>query len=181
MNSIPLTNLIAELHQLLDALLVGMVLLSVLEADRIDYQMGMNVLSVNVSCDNDLVIVEGFLCKLHRYLVCEFGLDFISARKALHQMIVEPSVRLVIQVLGCSHFIESSLGRTIDSGHETLVLGHGLFLSADVVEDVFHAASCLSFIVDKMDYGHHFTTFAMSQTAAVTAMCFSISSSSLTE
>ena len=39
MNSVPLTNLIAEFHQLLDTLLVGMILLSVLEADRVEHKM----------------------------------------------------------------------------------------------------------------------------------------------
>ena len=42
------------------------------------------MLSVNMSCDYNFVSVEDFLRKLHRYLVCEFGLDFISTRKALH-------------------------------------------------------------------------------------------------
>ena len=39
MNSIPLTNLIAELHQLLNALLVGMVLLPILETDRVEHEV----------------------------------------------------------------------------------------------------------------------------------------------
>ena len=37
MNSVPLTDLIADLHQLLNALLVGMILLSVIETDRVHH------------------------------------------------------------------------------------------------------------------------------------------------
>ena len=139
------------------------------------------MLSVNMSCHNNFILSEGFLCKLNSNLVCELRFDFISTREALHQMIVQPSVSFVVQVLSRSHFIECSFGRAVNSRHKTLVLGHGLFLSVDVVEDILHAASGLSFVVYEMDYGHHFTTFAMSQTAAVTTLCCSISSSSLTE
>lgn len=110
MNSVPLANFIAELHQLHDGFLVGMILLPVLKADRVQHQVTVNMLSVNMSCDYNFVSVEGFLRKLHRYLVCEFGLDFISAGEALHQMIVEPSVVFVEQVLSRGHFIECSLG-----------------------------------------------------------------------
>ena len=37
MDSVPLTDLIADLHQLLNALLVGMILLSVIETDRVHH------------------------------------------------------------------------------------------------------------------------------------------------
>ena len=84
MNSVALTNLIAELHQLFNTLLVGVILLSVLEADRIDYQMRMNVLPVNMSCHYNFIIVERFLCELYCNFVCKLRLDLISARKALH-------------------------------------------------------------------------------------------------
>ena len=110
MNSVPLTDLIAELHQLFNAFLVGMILLSVLEADRVKYQVAVYMFSVDMSCDHNFILSEGFLRKLHRYLVCEFGLDFISAGEALHQMIIESSVSFVVQVLSRSHFIECSLG-----------------------------------------------------------------------
>ena len=109
MNSVPLTDLIAEIHQLLDAFLVGMILLSVLKADRVQHQVAVDMLSVNVSCDYDFILPEGFLSKLHCYLVCELRLNFVTTGEALHQMIVEPSVVFVEQVLSCGHFIERSL------------------------------------------------------------------------
>ena len=96
MNSVLLTNLIAEFHQLFNAFLVGMILLSVLEAYRVQHQVAVDMLSVNMGCDYNFIFPEGFLCELHRYLVCEFRLDFISTRKALHQMIVQPSVVFVV-------------------------------------------------------------------------------------
>ena len=165
MDTVVLTDLIAEFHQLLDAFLVGMILLPILEADRIDYQMRMNMLSVNVSCDYTLILPEGFFCKLHCNFVRKFRLNIIPTRKALHQMIVQSTVRLVIQVLGRGHFVESSLGRAVHSGHETLVLRHCLFLSADIIENVLHATSSLSLVVYEMDDRHYLTSFDMSQTA----------------
>ena len=84
MNSIPLTNLIAEFHQLLNALLVGVVLLSILKADRVENEVRVNMLAVDMSCHYNFVFVEGFLCELHCNFVCKFRLDLISARKALH-------------------------------------------------------------------------------------------------
>ena len=96
MDSMLLTNLIAELHQFLDALFVGMVLLPVIEADRVKYQVAVDMFSVDMSCDYYFVFVERFLRELHCYLVCELGLDFISTREALHQMIVQTTVWLVV-------------------------------------------------------------------------------------
>ena len=93
MNSVVLTNLIAEFHQLLNALLVGMVLLPVLEADRIDDQMRMNVLPVNMSCHYNFIFVERFLRKLHCNLVCKLRFNLIPTRKTLHQMIIQPARR----------------------------------------------------------------------------------------
>ena len=55
MNSIPLTNLIAELHQLFDALLVGVILPAVLKADRVQYKVTVDMLPVDMSCDYDFV------------------------------------------------------------------------------------------------------------------------------
>ena len=121
MDTVVLTDLIAELHQLFDTLLVGMILLPILEADRIDYKMRMNVLSVNMSCDYNFIFVERFLCKLNSNLVGKFRVYFVSAGEALHQMIVKPPVVFVIEILGRGHFIERSLGRAVNSCHETLV------------------------------------------------------------
>ena len=84
MDSVLLTNFVAELHQLFNTLIVGMVLLSVLEADRVHHQVAVDMLPVDMSCDYNFIFVERFLRKLHSNLVCEFGLDFISTRKALH-------------------------------------------------------------------------------------------------
>ena len=122
MNSVPPTDHIAEFHQLFDTLLVGMILLPILEADRIDYQMRMNVLPVNMSCHYNFIFVEGFLRKLYGNFVSELRLNFVSAGEALHQMIVQSTVRFMVQVLGCGHFIECSFGRAVDSRHEMLVL-----------------------------------------------------------
>ena len=122
MNSVPLTDLVAELHQLFNTLLVGMVLLPVLEADRVHHQVAVDMLSVNVSCYYNFIFVEGFLCKLHCNFVCEFRGNLISAGEALHQMIVQTTVMLVVKILGRVHLNEGSLGRAVDSRHETLVL-----------------------------------------------------------
>ena len=56
MNSVPLTNFIAELHQLLDCLLVGMVFLSAIEADGVENEVRVNMLAVDVGCDYNLIL-----------------------------------------------------------------------------------------------------------------------------
>ena len=122
MTSIPLTDLIVEFHQLLDALLVGMILLSVLEADRVQHQMAVDMLTVDMSCDYNFILSEGFIRELYCNLVSKFRLDIVSARKALHQMIVQTTVIFMVQVLSRGHFVECSFGSTVDSCHEPLVL-----------------------------------------------------------
>ena len=82
----------------------------------------MNVLTVNMSCHYTLILSEGFLRKLHCNFVCEFRGNLISAGEALHQMIVQTTVMLVVKILGRDHLNEGSLGRAVDSRHETLVL-----------------------------------------------------------
>ena len=84
MNSISLTNLIAELHQFLDCFFVGMVLLAVIEADRVEHKVTVNMLPVDMSSDYDLVFAECFLRKLDCDFMGELGFDFIAAREALH-------------------------------------------------------------------------------------------------
>ena len=84
--------------------------------------MAVYMLTVNMSCNYTLILSEGFLSKLHCYLVCELRLNLIPTRKALHQMIVQTTVMLVVKILGRVHLSEGSLGRAVDSGHETLVL-----------------------------------------------------------
>lgn len=96
MDSVPLTNFVAELHQFLDCFLVGMVLLPVLEADGVEDEVTVNMLPIDMSCHNNFIFVERFLCKLYCNFMSELRFDFISARKALHQMIVQPTVGLVI-------------------------------------------------------------------------------------
>ena len=83
MNSVLLTNLIAEFHQLFNAFLVGMILLPVLEADRVEHKVDVNMLAIDVCSDYDLIFAECFLRKLHRYFVSELGLDVVSAGEAL--------------------------------------------------------------------------------------------------
>ena len=122
MDSVPLTNFVAELHQFLDCFLVGMVLLPVLEADGVEDEVTVNMFAVDMSCHYNFIFVEGFLRELHRYLVSELGVNLIPTRETLHQMIVQSTVRFMVQVLGCGHFVECSFWRAVDSGHEPLVL-----------------------------------------------------------
>ena len=84
MNSVTLTNLVAELHQLFNTILVGMILLSVLEADRVHHQVAVDMLTVDMSCDYNFIFPEGFLCELYCNLVSKLRFNFISAWEALH-------------------------------------------------------------------------------------------------
>ncbi len=67
------------------------------------------MLTVDMSCDHNFIFIKGFLRKLHRNFVCELRLNFVTTGEALHQMIVEPSVVFVEQVLSSFHRAQSQV------------------------------------------------------------------------
>ena len=65
-HSVLLTNLITELTQFLQCELVGVVLQTCLSVDRIENEVRVNVVGIDVSSHHDFVTFERSLCKLDR-------------------------------------------------------------------------------------------------------------------
>lgn len=81
-----------------------MILPAVLKADGIKYDVRVNMLPVNVSCDYTLIFSKRLFRKLNGSLVSKLGSNFIFALEALHQMIVQPTAILVVEIFGCVEF-----------------------------------------------------------------------------
>ena len=98
------------------------------------------MVTVGVSGDHTFKFSECLLCKLDGNPVHQLVWDMIVCRKALHQMVVHPTSRLVKQVLRGSEFLAGSLLRAVQLGEKPPPVCTDLFLLADVGKDVFHAA-----------------------------------------
>ena len=92
-----------------------MIFLPRVKADRVEHDVTVDMSSVDVGSDHTLILTEGSLCKLTGDLMSLLRRDIISFREALHQMIVLPSVGLVIELFGQTHFFVSCLRRTVIS------------------------------------------------------------------
>ena len=94
-----------------------MVLLPGFKADRVDDKMGMDVVSIPMSCHHDLKSGNGFR-KLARHLMRKLRCDAFIWVKGLHQMIKHPTIGLLVQALGVHKFLQCKLGNAIDAGNQ---------------------------------------------------------------
>ena len=82
-----------------------MILAPVLEADRVEYYVAVDMLTVNMSGNHALIFSECLLRKLTGYLMSKPRRDVVAFREALHQMIILSASCLVVEPLGDLHFL----------------------------------------------------------------------------
>ena len=100
-----LTNFIAEVSQVLQCKLVGVVLQTCLCVDCVEYEVRVYMVSICVSCHNNFMSREGSLRELNSYLVSKCRLYLVAARVRLNEMIVAYSVSLVVHLTGILKFL----------------------------------------------------------------------------
>ena len=90
------THFIVALAQFLQLLFCDVQLLARIEADRVDDEMGMDVLTVCVRTDENLVSLKVFSQLLRRHM-CDCRIDISALWEALHHVVEQFTVRFMVQ------------------------------------------------------------------------------------
>ena len=114
-------------------------LAAVLEADAVHHQVVVGVAGVHMGGHQHLEVRELPLCQLQAYGVNLLGRQPVLFPEGLDKVVVLPSVRFPIPLLGELHFRECGLRGAVPAGHQPLPLPHGLALLLGVAQ---HAAQC---------------------------------------
>jgi len=88
-------DLIRDFSELREVFLFKMQFLSVLETDRVDNEMRVDVIRIGMRRNDDLVVLP-LLCQFQRNSVCLFRRDVFIRMEGLHEMKIHFSVALVV-------------------------------------------------------------------------------------
>ena len=122
-------DLVADLPHLLQGIGGEVQLLSGVRVDRVDDQVGVQVLRVDVCGHQNLASREKPLRQLLSDFVRFRRRDFLFGGEGLDILVEEGSVGLSVEVLGCQETLLCQLRRAVDTG-EIAAAGfvHRLFL-----------------------------------------------------
>lgn len=134
-------DLVADLPYLLQGIGGEVQLLSGVRVDRVDDQVGVQVLRVDVCGHQNLASREKPLRQLLRDLMHFRRRDFLFGGEGLDVLVEEGSVGLSVEVLGCQEAFLRQLRRAVDTG-EVAAAGfiHRLFLLRHVADHPPHGA-----------------------------------------
>jgi len=110
------TELVRGVAQTLDFMVVGMELQTSLGVHRIENEMRMYVVTVDVSSDQHLVAREVFFGKTQSNFVRGLGCNRLVRMEGLHDVVVLSAARFTLLQLGIHHFVERRLRHAVDSG-----------------------------------------------------------------
>ena len=116
---------------MLQCLRIAVILLPGFKADRVNDEMGMDVVGIPMGCDHDLKSGNCF-CQLAGHLMCKLRCDAFIRVKGLHHMIKHPTIVLLVQALGVHKFLQCKLWHTIDTGDQFDPLVVRLCISATI-------------------------------------------------
>ena len=140
--------------QFLELLLCDMQFPSGIEIDRVDEEVGMDVLTVCVGADQNFVslIVLG---QLQRGRVSGDRVDCFAFREALYHVIEQYTVRLVVEPLGGHEIRVDRFRLTVDTCDQLLPLELGLFILHGIPHHGAHASGGLApLVVCEADDSH---------------------------
>ena len=108
------TQLVRCLSQCHETFLIAVVLEAGFVTHRINHEMGVQMLSVRVRSNEDLVAGD-LLRQLQGNLMCHLRGDRVIGTEGLHHVVVHSPVRASILPLGIHEFQQGSLRHTVDS------------------------------------------------------------------
>ena len=115
------TQLVRCTAQFHEAFLITVVFEAGFVAYRVDYEMGVQMLSVRMGSNDDLIAGD-MLCQLQGNLMGHLRGDEIVRTEGLNHMVVHPSACASVLPLGVHKFQQSSLGYTVDSRYQGTAL-----------------------------------------------------------
>lgn len=134
-------DLVTDLPHLLQGIWREVQLFSSVRVDRVDDQVGVQVLRVNVCGHQNLAAWEEPLCQFLSDLVRFRRHDFLFGQEGLDVLVEEGSAGLPVKVLGCQEAFLRQLRRAVDTG-EIAAAGfiHRLFFLGHIADHTPHGA-----------------------------------------
>ena len=172
------TQLVRCFPEQFQRLPIAVVLETGVTAYGVDYEMGMDMISVRVGCHYDFEAGD-LLRQLQRNLMCHLRGYRIIRPEGLNHVVVHPSLGAVMQSFGVHKFLECALRYTVDAGDQRPALVVHLGILTAVVDDGIETAHGLgAFAFHEMDDGHYFhrLAFRMSESKEPTSAYASVSS-----
>ncbi len=148
---------VRDLAELRQVRLFKVELPAALEADGVDDEVRVDVLTVRVGGHDDLVVLP-LLCQLQCDPVRQLRCDGFLRMEGLDEVIVHPAAVFSVLQLGADELGAAGVCLAVHAGHQMAVLMGGLFLLHHVPEHRPHAAAGLTpGTVDGCDDGHEIT------------------------
>ena len=127
---------------------------AVSEADAVHHQMTMEMVRVDVGGHQYLEVGKLPLGQLQSDGVGLLGCQAVLLAEGLDEVVVLPSVRFPVPLLGEPHLRAGALGGAVPPGHQPLSFPQGLFLLTDVAGDAAQCATASAPVFDCGECGH---------------------------
>ena len=172
------TQLVRCFPKLFQRISIAVVLETSITTYRVDYEVGVNVISVGVGCHHDFKAWD-LLRQLQGNLMCHLRGDRVIGTEGLNHVVVHSTLSAVVKALGVHEFLQGALRHTVDAGDQRPAMIVHLGILTAVINDSIEATYCLgAFAFHEMDDGHYFhrLAFRMSESKEPTCAYASVSS-----
>ncbi len=138
-------DLVVDLPLLLDGVGRQVQLLPVLEADRVDYDMRVDVVGIGVGGDDTLVIWEQLFGQLTGNLICLPWRDLLLIREGMNKM-KEANVRSFFEhLLRRRHLKVAGVGSAVDTAFHSVAIKAHFFILKHISQRAKHPSCFFTF------------------------------------
>ena len=147
-------DLIRDFSELREVFLFKMQFLSVLETDRVDNEMGVDVIRIGMRRNDDFIVLP-LLCQLQRNGVCFFRRDILIRMEGLHEMKIHFSVALVVLQLCADELRVTDFRLAVDACDQLSSLILGFLFLLYILQNDGQSRAVLAFrTIDRSDGCH---------------------------
>ena len=133
------TQFVRCFHELCQAFFVAVILLPGVTANRVDYEMRVDVIPVRMGCHDDFK-AGNLLRQLQGNLMGHFRGDRIVGMEGLYHVVVQPSPVAVVLLFSVHELLKGNRRNAVDTGHQRSALVIYLGFLAAVVENTTQTA-----------------------------------------
>lgn len=147
------TDIITDTPQILQSVGILPQLVTIHEADRVDYKMGVDVFGIAVGGDLDFVTGPGTHRELFCHLVCLPGCDILCWREGLNILVEFDAVQLAVGGLGGFELQNGIQSITVNAADQSAL---GLFIPGLVLPHtvIHHGAHSTEVLLGFPDIGY---------------------------
>ena len=130
--TILLTQLVRCCPECIQRFQVAVILLSGFTADGVNNEVGMDMQSICVRSNHNLM-ARNFFCQLQSNLMSDLRCELLAWMERLNHVIVHPTIRILMESLGVHELLQRKLWNAIDTADQLSALVFGFeFLTAVV-------------------------------------------------